>query len=209
MGGMKAEWTKPHLKVVMMGNSGVGKSSFMQRFVNHRFINLFRTTIGTDFLTKEVSVDGRSVILQIWDTAGTERFQSIGTALFRGAHCCLLVFDVASAASFSALDDWLHELLTQVNPRNPAEFPLLVIGNKTDQRNRQVSKEQARRWCMVTGAEFIEGSAKEDLNVDYAFHQAARAALHYFEANSVETDSSCIQISEEEPKETRPGKCQC
>ncbi|KAL2091310.1 hypothetical protein ACEWY4_013573 [Coilia grayii] len=207
MGGMKAEWTKPRLKVVMMGNSGVGKSSFMHRFVNHRFTNLFRATIGTDLLTKEISVDGRSVVLQIWDTAGTERFLSLGTALFRGAHCCLLVFDVTSTASFSALDDWLHELLTQVNPHNPAEFPLLVIGNKTDQKNRQVSREQAQHWCKVTGAEYIEGSAKEDVNVDKSFHQAARAALNYFKANAVETDCH-IQISEKS-SETPQNRCQC
>ncbi|XP_048110000.1 ras-related protein Rab-7a isoform X1 [Alosa alosa] len=208
---MKPEWRKPHLKVIMMGNSGVGKSSLMNRFVNHRFTNLFRATIGTDFLTKEISVEGRSVVLHIWDTAGTERFQSLGTAFFRASHCCLLVFDVTSTASFYALDTWLHEFLSQqVKPLSPTNFPLVVVGNKTDLKNRQVSREEAQRWCRVAGADYIEGSAKEDVNVEKSFHQAACAALQYFEVkeDSVDTTDGKIQISEN-PSEIRRDKCQC
>ncbi|XP_062402038.1 ras-related protein Rab-7a isoform X2 [Sardina pilchardus] len=184
----------------------------MNRFVNHRFTNLFRATIGTDFLTKEISVDGRSVVLHIWDTAGTERFQSLGTAFFRASHCCLLVFDVTSTASFHALDTWLHEFLSQQDKNlSPTDFPLVVVGNKTDLQNRQVSIEEAQRWCRVAGAQYIEGSAKDDVNVEKSFHQAACVALQYFEvneANPVDDSDGPIQISEN-PSEIRRVKCQC
>ncbi|XP_028854610.1 ras-related protein rab7 [Denticeps clupeoides] len=202
------EWKQPHLKVILIGNSGVGKSSFMNRFVNHRFTNLYRATIGTDFLSKEMTVDGCSVTLQIWDTAGTERFQSLGTALYRGAHCCLLLFDVTSAASFSALEGWLKEFLLQADPPDPASFPFLVVGNKVDLENREVTRKQAEQWCKVSGAEYFEGSAKEDLNVDKPFQHAAKAARQYYETHSVENKDQ-IHVGQEEPQVFPKDKCQC
>ncbi|XP_056107470.1 ras-related protein Rab-7a isoform X5 [Rhinichthys klamathensis goyatoka] len=137
------EWSTPHLKVILIGNSGVGKSSFMTRFVDHRFTKLYRATIGVDFLAKEVTIDKRSVILQlflhqIWDTAGTERFHSLGTALYRGAHCCLLVFDVTSSVSFDALDVWKKEFLVQAFPSDATAFPFIVLGNKIDLDHREL-----------------------------------------------------------------------
>ncbi|XP_073771951.1 uncharacterized protein isoform X1 [Danio rerio] len=173
------EWNTPHLKLILIGNSGVGKSSFMTRFVDHRFTNLYRATIGVDFLTKEITVDRRPVILQqIWDTAGTERFHSLGSSLYRGAQCCLLVFDVTSSVSFEALDVWKKEFLVQACPSDPAAFPFIVLGNKIDLDHRQVSTSKAQKWCVDIGAEYFESSAKEDIGVDKTFHSAARAALH-------------------------------
>ncbi|XP_048028567.1 ras-related protein Rab-7a isoform X1 [Megalobrama amblycephala] len=172
------EWSTPHLKVILIGNSGVGKSSFMTRFVDYRFTNLYRATIGVDFFAKEITIDKRPVILQIWDTAGTERFHSLGTTLYRGAHCCLLVFDVTSSISFDALDVWKKEFLVQACPSDPAAFPFIVIGNKIDLDHREVSPNKAQQWCSEIGAEYFECSAKEDIGVDVTFHSAARAALH-------------------------------
>ncbi|XP_051957158.1 ras-related protein Rab-7a isoform X1 [Xyrauchen texanus] len=172
------EWSTPHLKLILIGNSGVGKSSFMTRFVDHRFTNLYRATIGLDFLTKEITIDKRTAILQIWDTAGTERFHSLGTALYRGAHCCLLVFDVTSSASFTALEGWRKEFLLQACPSDPKGFPFVVLGNKIDLENRKVSPKEAQQWCSDIGAEYFECSAKEDIDVNKTFQSAARAALH-------------------------------
>uniref|UniRef100_A0A672JLY9 Ras-related protein Rab-7b n=1 Tax=Salarias fasciatus TaxID=181472 RepID=A0A672JLY9_SALFA len=157
------------LKVILIGNSGVGKSSFMNRYVYHRFTNMYRATIGSDLLSKTVHVDGETVNLQIWDTAGTERFQSLGTPLYRGAHCCMLVFDV----SFSALDAWRKEFLIQGEPQDPDHFPFIVLGNKTDLSDREVSRGKALQWCNEINAEYFEGSAKEDLAVDKPFARAA------------------------------------
>ncbi|KAM6979661.1 ras-related protein rab7 [Aplochiton taeniatus] len=201
------EWRKLVLKLVLIGNSGVGKSSFMNRYVNHRFTNMYRATIGTDFLNKEINVDGCTALLQIWDTAGTERFQSLGTSLYRGSHCCMLVFDVTSKASFSALEMWRKEFLVQGEPSDPADFPFIVIGNKTDLNNREVSSKQALQWCEEIGAQYFEGSAKEDIDVEKPFFKAAMAAVQEYKKHTLE-NTGHFQITCEQPKETQT-KCQC
>ncbi|KAG0722466.1 Ras-related protein Rab-7a [Chionoecetes opilio] len=151
------------LKVIILGDSGVGKTSLMNQFVNKKFSNQYKATIGADFLTKEVMVDDRLVTMQIWDTAGQERFQSLGVAFYRGADCCVLCYDVTSPNSFKSLDSWRDEFLIQASPRDPDHFPFVVLGNKIDLENRAVP--------------YFETSAKEAINVELAFQTIARNAL--------------------------------
>uniref|UniRef100_A0A8C1EVC9 RAB7b, member RAS oncogene family n=1 Tax=Cyprinus carpio carpio TaxID=630221 RepID=A0A8C1EVC9_CYPCA len=127
------------LKVIILGDSGVGKTSLMNQYVNNKFSNQYKATIGADFLTKEVMVDDRLVTMQIWDTAGQERFQSLGVAFYRGADCCVLVYDVTAPTTFKTMDSWRDEFLIQASPRDPENFPFVVLGNKIDLENRQVS----------------------------------------------------------------------
>ena len=119
---------------------------------NKKFSNQYKATIGADFLTKEVMVDDRLVTLQIWDTAGQERFQSLGVAFYRGAACCVLVFDVTIAKTFDNLESWRDEFLIQAAPRDPDKFPFVVIGNKIDVENqRVVSTKRLQTWCASKG----------------------------------------------------------
>ncbi|XP_072308047.1 ras-related protein rab7 [Eucyclogobius newberryi] len=189
------------VKLVIIGNSGVGKSSLMNRYVNHRFTNLYRPTIGTDLLSKTETIDGASVTLQIWDTAGTERFQSLGTPLYRGAHCCMMVFDVTSRISFSALEQWRKEFLIQREPENPDNFPFIVLGNKTDLRDREVSSSRVQKWCEQFGAEYFEGSAKDDLDVEKTFLRAAHMGLQQYKKHTLE-NTGHFQITCKQPRET-------
>lgn len=182
----------------------------MNQHVNKRFSNQYKATIGADFLTKEVMVDDRLVTMQLWDTAGQERFQSLGVAFYRGADCCVLVFDVNSAKSFETLDSWRDEFLIQVrqtpsirsrgtlppgtelthlfarppaaqaSPRDPENFPFIVLGNKIDmdESKRMVSQKRALTWCQQKGnIPYFETSAKEATNVEEAFKAACRNAL--------------------------------
>ncbi|XP_064632505.1 ras-related protein Rab-7a [Lineus longissimus] len=166
------------LKVIILGDSGVGKTSLMNQYVNKKFSNQYKATIGADFLTKEVMVDDRLVTMQIWDTAGQERFQSLGVAFYRGADCCVLVFDVTMPNSFKTLDSWRDEFLIQASPRDPENFPFVVIGNKIDLENRAVSAKRAQGWCHSKGdIPYFETSAKEAINVEQAFHTVAKNAL--------------------------------
>jgi len=166
------------LKVIILGDSGVGKTSLMNQYVNRKFSNQYKATIGADFLTKEVMVDDRLVTMQIWDTAGQERFQSLGVAFYRGADCCVLVFDVTSPTSFKALDSWRDEFLIQASPRDPENFPFVVLGNKVDLENRAVSTKRAQQWCHAKNdIPYFETSAKEGINVEQAFQTIARNAL--------------------------------
>uniref|UniRef100_A0A672NXH2 Ras-related protein Rab-7b n=2 Tax=Sinocyclocheilus grahami TaxID=75366 RepID=A0A672NXH2_SINGR len=194
----------PHLKVILIGNSGVGKSSFMTRFVDHRFTNLYCATIGVDFLTKEITIDKRSVILQIWDTAGTERFHSLGTTLYRGAHCCLLVFDVTSSISFDALEVWKKEFLVQACPSDPSAFPFIVLGNKIDLDYREVSPNKAQQWCSEIGAEYFECSAKEDIGETLLFvSHSLQLKSHHVE------NGEDIQIIQKQQEKPLNKKCYC
>ncbi|PPR94977.1 hypothetical protein GOBAR_AA25704 [Gossypium barbadense] len=110
------------LKVIILGDS----------YVNKKFSNQYKATIGADFLTKEVQFEDRLFTLQIWDTAGQERFQSLGVAFYRGADCCVLVYDVNSMKSFDNLNNWREEFLIQASPSDPENFPFVVLGNKID-----------------------------------------------------------------------------
>jgi len=166
------------LKVIILGNSGVGKTSLMNQYVNKKFSNQYKATIGADFLTKEVMVDDRLVTMQIWDTAGQERFQSLGVAFYRGADCCVLTYDVTDPESFKSLDSWRDEFLIQASPRDPENFPFVVLGNKVDLENRSVSARRAQSWCHgKNDIPYFETSAKEAINVEQAFQTIAKNAL--------------------------------
>ncbi|XP_048596843.1 ras-related protein RABG3a isoform X1 [Brassica napus] len=102
------------LKVIVLGDSGVGKTSLMNQYVHNKFSLQYKATIGADFVTKELQIGDKLVTLQIWDTAGQERFQSLGAAFYRGADCCALVYDLNVSKSFDSLDNWHEEFLKQV-----------------------------------------------------------------------------------------------
>jgi len=166
------------LKVIILGDSGVGKTSLMNQYVNKKFNAQYKATIGADFLTKEVTVDDRLVTMQIWDTAGQERFQSLGVAFYRGADSCVLVYDVVQPKTFDNLDSWRDEFLIQAGPRDPDNFPFVVLGNKIDMDSRVVAQKRALAWCQAKGnIPYFETSAKEAINVEQAFQVIARNAL--------------------------------
>lgn len=167
------------LKVIILGDSGVGKTSLMNQYVNRKFTSQYKATIGADFLTKEVTIDDRQVTMQIWDTAGQERFQSLGVAFYRGADCCVLVYDITQAKSFDSLESWRDEFLIQASPRDPDAFPFLVIGNKNDlEQNRKTTTARAQQWCQAKSEiPYFETSASSAQNVETAFMEIARRAL--------------------------------
>merc|ERR1719499_1930833 len=104
----------------------------MNQYVNQKFNKQYKATIGADFLTKEITIEDKAVTLQIWDTAGQERFQPLGTAFYRGADCCILVYSINESKSFENLDGWANEFLTHASPQQPENFPFVCIGNKSD-----------------------------------------------------------------------------
>ena len=170
--------TKALLKIIILGDSGVGKTSLMNQFVSNKFSSQYKATIGADFLTKEITIDDKNVTLQIWDTAGQERFQSLGVAFYRGADCCMLVYDTTSVKTFDNLESWRDEFLIQAGPRDPEKFPFVVVGNKVDMEDRQVQTTKATTWCQQQGnIPFFESSAMSNKNVIEAFEEVARNAL--------------------------------
>ncbi|KAM8872182.1 ras-related protein Rab-9A-like [Synchiropus picturatus] len=193
------------LKVILLGDGGVGKSSLMNRYVTNKFDSRLFHTIGVEFLNRELEVDGRSVTLQIWDTAGQERFRSLRTPFYRGSDCCLLTFSVDDGQSFLNLANWKKEFTYYADVKEPDSFPFVVLGNKLDVSERQVSGEDARQWCQENGGiPYFETSAKDATNVASAFEEAVRRILltddkadHLIHSNTVElqrrspSDPSC------------------
>ena len=172
--------TRKHfVKVVVIGDSFVGKTSLIQMFEHNKFADHFKPTIGADFSNKEIQLDDGVVILQIWDTAGQERFQSLSSAFYRGADCCCLVYDVTNAQSFDHLLDWKQIFLTKSSPPDMNTFPFLVIGNKVDmEENRKVSTIDAKKFCQQNGNMlFYESSAKNNVNVEVAFRELGAKAV--------------------------------
>jgi Ras-related protein Rab-7A len=163
-------------KVITIGNSGVGKTSLLKQFVESRFTKQYRATVGADYMQAQVMVDDKVLQLQIWDTAGQERFQSLGAAFYRGADCCILVFDLTDKESFASLDSWKEEFLAQCAPKDPEHFPFVLIGNKVDRTSeRKVGTEEAKTWCKNNNdIPYYETSAKDRTQVEEAFIEIAK-----------------------------------
>ena len=170
---------KKFFKIVILGDSDVGKTTLLQQYVSSKVSQHAKPTIGADFTKKELTVDGTNVTLQIWDTAGQERFQSLGYAFYRGSDCCALVFDITSKKSFENLSKWKAGFLENAAPQDPNNFPFVVLGNKVDREpERKVDSEKAESWCKQNGnLPYFETSAKANINVDEAFVKMARTAL--------------------------------
>ncbi|GAB5591060.1 hypothetical protein Unana1_05960 [Umbelopsis nana] len=168
---------KDILKVVIIGDGGVGKTCLRNQFIHKRFTSSYKATIGADFITKDVHTsDGRKVTLQLWDTAGQERFQSLGVSYYRGADACCLVYDTTNFQTFHNLERWRAEFLKQSSlpPDLLEDFPLIMIGNKIDIDDRVVSRRQARAWAQQHSSprmeiRCFEASAKDGTNVEEAF----------------------------------------
>ncbi|CAM9010693.1 hypothetical protein WICANDRAFT_30754 [Wickerhamomyces anomalus NRRL Y-366-8] len=194
---------KTLLKVIILGDSGVGKTSLMQQFVNGKFSHQYKATIGADFLTKELTIDDKSVTMQLWDTAGQERFQSLGVAFYRGADCCVLVYDVTNQKSFENISLWKDEFLIQANVKNPENFPFVIIGNKVDvdDSKKVISTKKAQQFANNLGnLPLFQTSAKEAVNIDQAFDVIARNALQQEENdefNDEFNDAINIQLDSE------------
>ncbi|KAH9318696.1 hypothetical protein KI387_020465, partial [Taxus chinensis] len=159
----------------------VGKTSLMDQYAHATFSDQYKATIGADFMTREIQIGDRLVTLQIWDTAGQERFHSLGVGFYRGADCCVLVYDVNVAKSFTNLHNWYNEFLNQACSPSQKRFPFVVMGNKVDLNggsSRVISERKARDWCASKGnIPYFETSAKEDYNVEEAFLCVAQIAL--------------------------------
>jgi len=164
----------PIIKIVFVGDIGVGKSSILTSFTESSFHPEYQATIGVDFRFRKIVVDKQQVKLQIWDTAGHERYRSITNGYYRGSHIICFIYDITSHESFENLTHWMEEVI-----RNRF-LPLLfvIIGNKCDrEKDRQVSQVEAGEFAKKYDAILFETSAKTHKNLDEAFHAMALRIL--------------------------------
>lgn len=171
------------LAPIAPGQSGAGKTSLLNRFIDDSFHPQYKATLGADMRDKEVEVFGESVILQIWDTAGQERFNSLTSSYLRGADMAMLVFDITRSDSFEALALWRDQFMASTG--SGKDFPFACVGNKIDVASqRAVSQRRANTWCVANGdIPYSEVSAKDATNVRQAFMDLARIAVRKLQAN--------------------------
>uniref|UniRef100_F6R284 Ras-related protein Rab-25 n=1 Tax=Callithrix jacchus TaxID=9483 RepID=F6R284_CALJA len=152
--------------VVLIGESGVGKTNLLSRFTRNEFSHDSRTTIGVEFSTRTVMLGTAAVKAQIWDTAGLERYRAITSAYYRGAVGALLVFDLTKHQTYAVVERWLKELYDHAE----ATIVVMLVGNKSDlSQAREVPTEEARMFAENNGLLFLETSALDSTNVELAF----------------------------------------
>ena len=161
-------------KILLIGNSAVGKSSLILQFVENSWNEIFVPTIGVDFKIKTLNIDDKRVKLQIWDTAGQERFKNITAAYYRGALGVMLVYDITDVETFKALNSWLIEIEKNAN-KNVVK---LLVGNKIDlEEQRKITYQQGSEFAESYGMSFIETSVKNNANVNEAFEKLGREIM--------------------------------
>ena len=186
--------TSDLFKLLLIGDSGVGKSCLLLRFADDTYTESYISTIGVDFKSRTIKLDGKTIKLQIWDTAGQERFGKIDSSFYRGAHGIIVVFDVTDPESFSNVKQWLHEIDRYAS----ADVKKLLVGNKCDLASkRAVPTEQAAAFAESLGVEYLETSAKSALNVEKAFTAIAREVASSDKVD-VEPPAPTPELSEEQ-----------
>ena len=153
-------------KLLLIGDSGVGKSCLLLRFADDTYTDSYISTIGVDFKIRTIELDGKTIKLQIWDTAGQERFRTITSSYYRGAHGIIIVYDVTSKDSFDSVKQWLQEIERYASEA----VNKLLVGNKSDmEAKRAVQTDQGKEMAASLKMPFLETSAKASTNVEKAF----------------------------------------
>ena len=180
-------------KLLVIGDSNVGKSSILSRFVDDTFTEDSREyscTIGVDFFSKIVNINGKKVYLVIWDTAGQERFRSITSSYYRGADGVILVYDVCAMESFKNLDYWLEQIV--FNSTN-IECVKVLMGNKIDKKDIMVSTSVGTDYARNNNLLFVETSSKHKMEIDAIFEELAE---HLLQHNKTQNTSKFLQFTQ-------------
>jgi small GTP-binding protein len=173
-------------KIVLIGDSGVGKSNLLSRFTRNEFNLESKSTIGVEFATKSIQTDNKTIKAQIWDTAGQERYRAITSAYYRGAVGALLVYDISKRVSYENVPRWLKELRDHADQN----IVIMLVGNKKDLRHmRQVTTEEAKAFCEQHSLFFIETSALSDNNVTRAFETILKEIYRLVSQRTVQSDT--------------------
>jgi len=188
-------------KVVLIGDSGVGKSNLLSRFTRNEFNLESKSTIGVEFATRSISVDGKTVKAQIWDTAGQERYRAITAAYYRGAVGALLVYDIAKHATYVDVTRWLKELRDHAD----SNIVIMLVGNKSDLRHlRAVPTDEAKQFASENNLGFIETSALDASNVESAFQTILTDIYRIVSNKALDASNDAIRPSNGETIQVTP-----
>ncbi|KAI6188374.1 GTP-binding protein ryh1 [Aphelenchoides besseyi] len=192
------------VKVVLVGEASVGKSSIVSRFWNGSYSDNYNFTVGIDFYSKLVKTAKHSVKLQIWDTAGQERFRSLLPSYLRDCAVVLMVYDITNKKSFDVLDFWVN----YVKQRAKLTVLVIIVGTKLDlNASRKVERKTAEEYCAQFGYEYYEVSAKTGENMEKLFARVAEYAQS--EDSKSRIDDTTIHVDSGNRREKRQSRCNC
>jgi Ras-related protein Rab-7A len=204
------ELPKLFAKILVVGDSGAGKTCIVNRYSKGSYRVDTKATVGTDFTLKTIEVDKRSVTLQIWDTAGQERYRTMTTVFYRGAQAGVIVFDLTNRQSFVNLTSWLNTMKTEISDNSNARIPFVIVGNKVDVEEREVKRDEAEKFCKSNGdLPYFETSARSNVNLDETFEEVAREVIKSENEMSQVTSSSQGRQVTLVDTPSQPSKCSC
>ena len=203
------------LKYVIIGDSGVGKSNILLQYINGKFSDDFKATVGVEFGAKNIEINSRIYRIEIWDTAGQENFRSIARAYYKNSICACIVYDITNRNSFNSVQSWIDDCTKQT----PKSILLLLIGNKNDLNDkREVQYEEGAEFAKKRNMIFLETSAKTGNNIDNIFERSVKQIDQNILDNKYDLDNeNCgirkglrtesFVLSVEKSKEKKKKKC--
>ena len=196
-------------KILLIGNSNVGKSSLFLRFVDEIWKENFVPTIGVDFKIKSIKIDNKTIKLQIWDTAGQERFKSILSSYYKGANGILLLYDITNINSFKSLSNWLID----IEKNSSKNVKKILIGNKCDLNElRKIPMNKGKEFADTYNMKFIETSAKNNVNINECFNILGKELINNLDSKSNKKDkifhlNDDENIIDKDDRVYKSGKC--
>jgi len=169
------------VKIILIGDSGVGKTNIMSKFLKNQFMEESKATIGVEFGSKLFNHEGHKIKAQIWDTAGQEKYKAITGAYYKGSKGALVVYDITQKKSFENIEKWVNDLKVAGDPK----ITIILIGNKSDlEDKRQVLKDQGEEKARSFGCAFLETSAYSGDNIEKAFNLMIKEIYEKFSSDS-------------------------
>ena len=167
------------IKIILLGDSSVGKTCLLNQYIKNEFTMQYKATIGADFLTKQLVRKNSSINLQIWDTVGSEKYHSIGSAFYRNCETCILVFDLTNADSFKNVETWRKEFLSSLNPPEGDKYPFVLFGNKSDMEGDiKITDDEIRTYSLEhNDMPYFKVSAKNGTGVEEGFDKVCDLAF--------------------------------
>lgn len=187
------------VKFIIIGNQYVGKTNLAYRFVKGEFSNEYLITIGIDYLSQNIQIEDKKFLLQIWDTAGSERFSSVTKGYFSNSACAIIVYDITDEKSFTSVKKWIEECKSYTNEKTH----LVLVGNKCDLSDqRKISEEEGRALAIENNMSFFESSALNGKNVEEIFFDSINIINNNINENKYDFNDPTIgiKISEIEEK---------
>jgi small GTP-binding protein len=180
-------------KIILIGDANTGKTSLINRYITNSFMDRYICTVGVDFMMKTITYDGQTIKLQIWDTAGMERYKQITTSYYRGAQAAIICFDLTSKESFKSMNKWIDEFSLHYNPI--FQKFIVIVGNKADLIDkRAVSLEEIEEFVKMNNYLYFESSAKTGEKVDELFQTIAQMLYKNYKNNVNSQVTNAIQM---------------